>query len=231
MNRGPQPSRTCVGGFERSDSAPIRIPVSRFEPSPYDEPSCYPGLRPDYSYLFCGDHLRAGLLDVDAELQELGVAGFDERTAVLAYGSNACPSQLARKYDGCHAVFPMTLARAHDLAVVYSDHESAYGAVPATAVLSRGTRTEVFVAWLDPDQLEVQDRSEALNYERRPIDLTSHGLDVAGGRSPARAEIYVSTRGVFTFDGVVPGVAGVATTYRAGPLLTQAEARARWRST
>ncbi len=146
---------------------------------------------------------------------------------VLAYGSNASPAQLARKYRDatCSVVIPMTRGWARNLAVGYSDHETRYGAVPATPVMSSGVCTEVFVAWLDPEQLIDLDRSEARNYERRPFDLGVHELYVADGPQPIEVDVYVSTRGVFTHDRVTPGVAGIDTTYRAGPLLTQTEVR------
>jgi hypothetical protein len=203
-----------------------RVDLADFGPAPLDDWTCYPGRRPASSFVFCGDHLRVGHpLDVDGELSLLGASPLLERTAVLAYGSNACPMQLARKYEGFDGttVIPLTRGWAHDLAVVYSDHESRYGAVPATIMPSTGSRSEVFIAWLDREQLTAFDRSEGLNYERRSFDVRRHALRVVDGPRPVAVDVYVSTRGVFASDGVVPGVHGIDTTYRAGPLLTQAE--------
>jgi len=207
----------------------VRIDLDEFGPAPIDEPSCYPGLRTEYSFVFCGDHLRAlDRLDFDVELAALDAAPLASRRAVLAYGSNASPAQLRRKLGEatCSPVVPMTRAWAHRLAIGYSDHESRYGAVPATIVVDDDAVTEVFVAWLDPEQYGVFDRSEQLNYERRRFDVEVHRLYVADGPVPPSVDVYVSTRGVFAHDGVVPGVKGIDTSYRAGPLLTQAEVKA-----
>lgn len=200
--------------------------MSQFDPAPSVDPSCYPGRRPEHSYLLCGDHLL-GLdrLDFDVELARLRAPAVRDRHPVLAYGSNACPAQLLRKFGrlGCSVVVPVTRAWLQGFAVVYSDHVSRYGAVPATLVPSDDTCTEVFVAWLDADQLVVMDRTEQVNYRRTPVDLDAHDLHVADGPVPTRLDAYVSLRGVLRLDGRVPGLAGIETTYRDGPLLTQAE--------
>jgi hypothetical protein len=206
----------------------VRVELTEFEPAPLDDWSSYPGRRTEYSFVFCGDHLRAlDRLDFDAELSVLGAAPLADRTPVLAYGSNACPAQLQRKYEHatCSPVIPMTRGWARNLAIGYSDHESRYGAVPATTIVSEGVYTEVFIGWLDAEQFVELDESEARNYERRPLDLVAHELYVSDGPSPPRVEVYESMRGIFTYDGLTPGVKGIDTTYRAGPLLSQAEVR------
>jgi hypothetical protein len=207
---------------------PTRIELARFGAAPIDDPNCYPGSRPDCSYLFCGDHLLTAPIDFDAELAALGVPRLSERRAVLAYGSNACPAQLQRKFASaaCSSMVPMTRAWATNLAVGFSNHVTRYGAVPATIFVSEGTRTEVFVAWLDDEQFDVMDRSEARNYERRPFDLAVHPLDVADCPTPTVVDVYVSTRGLLSYNGTTPAVKGIDTTYT-GPLFTQAEAKAR----
>jgi hypothetical protein len=206
----------------------VRVELDEFGTAPLDDPLCYPGLRTEYSYVFCGDHLRAlDRIDFDVELAALGAAPLADRRPVLAYGSNACPAQLQRKYEqvACSPVVPMARAWAQNLAIGYSDHESRYGAVPATTIVSEGVHTEVFIAWLDAEQFVELDDSEARNYERRPLDLESHELYVADGPMPPAVDVYVSMRGVLTYDGLTPAVKGIDTTYRAGPLLSQAEVR------
>jgi hypothetical protein len=207
----------------------VRVELGEFGSAPIDDPSCYPGLRTEYSYVFCGDHLRAlDRIDFDVELAILEAAPLSARRAVLAYGSNACPAQLRRKLEGSHCspVIPMSRGWAQRLAIGYSDHESRYGAIPATVIVDDDAVTEVFVAWLDAEQFELFDRAERANHERRPFDLAAHALYVADAPMPTDVEVYVTTRGVFSHDGVVPGMKGIDTTYRAGPLLTQAEVKA-----
>ena len=206
----------------------VRVELDAFGPAPLDDWSCYPGLRTEYSYLFCGDHLRAlDRIDFDVELAAVGAPPLADRRAVLAYGSNACPAQLRRKYaeGDCSPFIPMVRAWASNLAVGYSDHESRYGAIPATVMASEGVHTEVFIAWLDAEQFDHLDRSEARNYERRSFDLAAHELYLADGPIPTAVDFYLSTHGVFSFGDVTPAVKGIDTTYRAGPLLTQREVR------
>ena len=146
---------------------------------------------------------------------------------MIAYGSNACPAQLAHKYDSTDQsnVVPMSRAWIDAMAIGYSDHLTTYGAVPANAFAEPGVQTEVFVAWLDIDQLSRLDGTEGHNYRRQLLDLDVHQLRVIDGPLLDCADIYFSTRGLFTVDGVTPGMAGVQTTYAAGPLLTQLEVR------
>src|SRR5437588_11460445 len=126
----------------------MRIEGSAFGSAPVDDPRCYPGQIPGYSYLLVRDAvypLEAGstgsLLEaLGASLLRLGVAPLEHRHPVLFYGSNAAPAQLARKYATSSAGFvvPAVLAVAQGLDVVYSSHVSPYGAVPATLIASPG---------------------------------------------------------------------------------------------
>jgi hypothetical protein len=85
----------------------------------------------------------------------------DGHHPVLAFGSNAAPEQLKRKYanhsDVCFAVTKATL---QDYDVVYSAHLTSYGAVPATLAPSPGTRLETWITWLDDDQLKHMHQTE-----------------------------------------------------------------------
>ena len=84
-----------------------------------------------------------------------------ERTPVLAYGSNASPSQLTRKYHRMvDAVVPVLRADIDDMDVVYSAHISRYGAIPATLAASSGTTLHTFVTWLSDAELAVMHASE-----------------------------------------------------------------------
>lgn len=208
----------------------LRVELAEFGPAPIDDPDCYPGLRTEFSFVFCGDHLRAlDRLDFDVELAALGAPLLGDRTPVLAYGSNASPAQLARKYrdTSSSSIIAMTRAWARDLAVGFSDHQARYGAVPAAVFAAPDTYTEVFVAWLDPEQLADLDATEGSAYDRVPFDLDAHPLYVADAPSPDRVEVYASRRDLLVLaDGTIPAMRGIDTSYRAGPLLSQAEVRA-----
>ena len=116
----------------------------------------YPFSRPDHSFLFADGAVRILAVErVDATLARWGAAPMAERTAVLAYGANAAPERLRRKFAG-HApgmVFPVLGARLFDFDIVYACHYSSYGALPATLAPSPGTVVEVAVTYLDPGQL------------------------------------------------------------------------------
>jgi hypothetical protein len=206
----------------------MQVHVDQFGPAPRDDWSCYPGHRPEFSYILCDEHVRRVEHDqFDAVLHDLGTETLEERHPVIAYGSNACPAQLAHKYrsTGRTHVIPMSRARIDGVAIGYSDHLTMYGAVPAKAFAVPGVQTEVFVSWLDPEQLSRLDRSEGHNYRRQSLDRDRYPLRIVDGPLLQCADIYYSTHALFTVDDVAPGMAGVQTTYVAGPSLTQVEVR------
>ena len=134
----------------------------------------YPFARPSGSFLFVdGDappllSLAGSLEDAEIEiggrpvpagrlLRQRGIAApapLAQRTPVLAYGANAAPERLRRKYAPLRpAVFPVLRARLHGFDIVHAAHVSSYGAVPATIERSPGTVCEIAVTWLDARQL------------------------------------------------------------------------------
>jgi hypothetical protein len=73
---------------------------------------------------------------------------------VLAFGSNAAPEQLQRKYlDWPEVRFVVSKATLRNYDVVYSAHLTSYGAVPATLAPSPGTMLQTWITWLDDEQL------------------------------------------------------------------------------
>ncbi len=113
----------------------------------------YPYDRPDQSYVYDDGEITA----FEAWSGEI-TAG---RTPVLAFGSNAAPEQLRRKFgDLAGTVIPIIQADLADFDVVYSAHLTAYGAVPATLAPSLGTTLHTWISWLDERQLERMHRSE-----------------------------------------------------------------------
>ena len=134
----------------------------------------YPFPRPGYSFLYVdgealpllslGESLEDAEVEVDGQpmaagsvLGQRGIAipaPISARTPVLAYGANAAPERLRRKFAPvAHAVFPVLEARLHDFDVVHAAHISSYGAVPATLAPSPGTVCELAITCLDERQL------------------------------------------------------------------------------
>ncbi len=134
-----------------------------------------------------------------------------ERTAMLAYGSNAAPEVLARKLSLSDQPVLVVPAWLDDFDVVYSAHISPYGAVPATLQRSPGTRVRVHVVYMTSAQIGLVDATEP-NYESVPIAggacrtddgeevdapgayLSRHGCLLEGGAEVALAAIEASGR-------------------------------------
>ena len=134
----------------------------------------YPFPRPGYSFLYLdgdalplrslGESLEEADVEIDGRcvsagslLRQRGIAApapMSLRTPVLAYGANAAPERLRRKFVPFgQAVFPVLQARLHDFDVVHADHISSYGAVPATIEHSAGTVCHIAITCLDDRQL------------------------------------------------------------------------------
>jgi hypothetical protein len=196
----------------------MRIEGGEFGAAPIDDPRCYPGQIPDYSYLLVGDvvhPLEAGstgrlLESLGDSLLRLGVAPLGDRHPVLFYGSNAAPAQLARKYGASSAdgVVPVVLGVVDGLDAVYSSHVSPYGAVPATLIASPGTSLSVHVGLLHDDQLGVLDQTEP-NYHRRTLSGRDYRASLAPGEALDSSTAYLSRHGALLLDGAPRRVAGV----------------------
>ena len=134
----------------------------------------YPFPRPGFSFLYVdGEAWRLNALggsleeaEVEVEersasagtlLRQRGLAApapLSQRTPVLAYGANAAPERLQRKFTPFGpATFPVLQARLHGFDVVHAAHISSYGAVPATIAPSPGTVCDIAITWLDDRQL------------------------------------------------------------------------------
>lgn len=198
-----------------------------------DRATAYPYAPPPHSYLFVngealeivdpgGDPVRDGRLRVDGRvapsaeaLEALGAAdaeGLDGRAPVLAYGSNAAPEQLARKYGGFagDVVIPVLRARLSGYDVVYSAHFTRYGAIPATLEPSAGTVAEVAVVFLTPGQLAVMHESEiaAVNYSYGRLSGLTLALDGAAPRDAAF--VYLTRYGSLALSGAPLALAAIA---------------------
>ncbi|WP_105969323.1 hypothetical protein [Streptomyces geranii] len=163
--------------------------------APRDHPLTYPGVWP----------AESGVLDGDTFLPLTLTRPFrlPDRVPVLAVGSNASPGQLRHKmaeYD-LHAPLPMTRARVTGIDVSVSAHVSLLGYVSASPVNAPGNVRELFVTWLDQDQLAVIDASEGVPVPTGPYDrvwLPSPDVTVeleSGERLPG-VYAYVNRHGV-----------------------------------
>lgn len=148
--------------------------MSAANAAPVETAKGYPFPRPGHSFLFVDgvalplhslpESLEDAEVEVEGRRRSAGnllrrrdmaaPAPLGQRTPVLAYGANAAPERLRRKFAPIRgAVFPVLEARLHDFDVVHAAHISSYGAVPATIERSPGTVCRIAITCLDARQL------------------------------------------------------------------------------
>ncbi len=145
---------------------------------PREEPLLYPGAWPRESGVLHGDRL----LPPDR-------LTYEDRTPVLAIGSNASPGQLRHKMAefGIESPLPMVRSRVTGLDVGVSAHVSRMGYVSASPVSAPGTVRELFLLWLDAEQLAVIDASEG-------VSMASGNFDRAWLPAPTYASSRATAR-------------------------------------
>ncbi|MFE6409460.1 hypothetical protein ACFVOR_21320 [Streptomyces sp. NPDC057837] len=160
--------------------------------APREHPLLYPGAWPADSGILHGDlFLPPGRL-VHAD-----------RTPVLAIGSNASPGQLRHKMRefGIRTPLPMVKARVTGVDAGVSAHVSRMGYVSASPIGAPDTVRELFVLWLDAEQLAVIDASEGApvpggNFDRAWLPAPDVRIDLADGTRLPGAYAYVNRHGV-----------------------------------
>ncbi|MDK1348874.1 hypothetical protein QNO09_37585 [Streptomyces sp. 378] len=160
--------------------------------APREHPLLYPGAWPADS----------GLLDGDRFLPPERLV-YEDRTPVIAIGSNGCPGQLRHKMAefGIRSPLPMVKARVTGVDAGVSAHVSRMGYVSASPVGAPETVRELFVLWLDAEQLAVIDASEGVpvpggNFDRAWLPSPDVRIDLADGTRLPGAYAYVNRHGV-----------------------------------
>nr|WP_033278398.1 hypothetical protein [Streptomyces sp. NRRL F-525] len=155
--------------------------------APREDPLCYPGEWPAESGLLVGDRL----LPLDDHVT------YEDRTPVLAIGSNASPGQLRHKMAefGITSPVPMVKVRVTGIDVGVSAHVSRVGYVSASPVKAPGVVRELFVTWFDARQLAVVDASERA-FDRTRLAGPEFRLEPESGVLPRDAYVYVNRNGV-----------------------------------
>lgn len=134
-----------------------RIPINKYPFSP----STYPGRRPRFSFFFTPRGIyRCNLGTLQKLLERGNLPSIDRRYAVLAYGSNACPGQLKRKFEG-HGLTNVPVLYGHltGAEAVYARRRTGAGYIPATLAATGGSRPS-WITLLAADQFEAMDASE-----------------------------------------------------------------------
>ena len=171
----------------------------------------YPYAIPEESYLWRGGEVTA----FDPVMRE-------NRTPVLAIGSNQSPDQLTRKF-GDTGEIPVQRGRLRDFDIYYSAHISAYGSVPAMLQRAPGAEATLSVNWLDDRQLDVMHGTElaAAKYKYAVIDDIGLALDC--GTNLDFVHLYVGVNGHLMHDGDAVALSAVPATGRRPRALTTAE--------
>lgn len=162
----------------------------------------YPFGHPRKSYLFCDGAPRP---------LERPAAAVRGRTPVIASGSNAAPSQLAKKYGDFErgAEIPVTRVDIQDFDSVYNAHITSYGSVPATLFPSPGTVLETFITWLDDFELDVMHKTEHPGINYHFMELGNLSLEADGIGVLDAAFAYISVPGCLSHDGAPVSLAEV----------------------
>ena len=133
------------------------------------------------------------------------------RIPVIACGSNASPQRLKQKFDRDlpGAVVPTFRVTLTNYTVVFAAKFTEYGSVPATLAYTPGTRSDVYVNLLTPDQLGIMDGTETLgvSYDRPVLDDAA--VEAEDGSVFQHVHAYISRHGCFTPHGKPVSLAGV----------------------
>jgi hypothetical protein len=167
------------GAFSR------KIPIGRYPITP----GTYPGRRPCFSFFFTPQGIyRVKLRALNLFLASLNLPPISERYAVLAYGSNACPSQLLQKKL---TTIPVLYGRLTGATAVYAHRLTQKGYVPATLARKKGTRSS-WINLLTKEQLSAMDRSEGRPESYLLTELKNVCFDVGRSRvTPLYAYVEV----------------------------------------
>jgi hypothetical protein len=146
------------------------------------------------------DHMVLTLQELVDRLgiEPTGLSG--PRTALLAFGSNASPWQLRRKFSTTrNAILPVLQAWLLDFDIVYSAHFSLYGAIPANIRSSPGTKVSAFVTYFTDQQLKRLHESESNNYDL--AELFDVDLQIEWIGQVSSIKCYLSRHGCLQRDG------------------------------
>ncbi|MCX2954535.1 hypothetical protein [Lentzea sp. NEAU-D7] len=147
------------------------------------------------------DFLRGILPEVGGKLPP----SINERHAVIAYGSNRAPSALAQNFSNGlstrhRTAIPVIKAILPDFEVVHAAHYERNGNQPATIQYAAGARAEVFVTFLDDEDLMLMHAAEGLD-PASPLSwyhyakLSDINLQLVGGPTLASAFAYIDNYG------------------------------------
>jgi hypothetical protein len=172
------------------------------------------------------DGAKATAREVVRELAGCEVTPAIDLVPVIAYGSNASPAALRRKFASCDGpvAFPVLVAELRGFDVVYSAHFTSYGALPATLVASPGTSVRLALMLLPRELLAHLNGGEAIGVNYRLERLDGIDLRVARGARRRSALAYRSLWGPLIHDGRPLALAAAPASGRCFPAVDETEA-------
>jgi hypothetical protein len=207
----------------------IRALTATVPPRPYEAAALeravgYPWARPRGSYRLTGSGVEL-LEELTAGEREQALGEFVSdgagRLPVLAFGSNAAPETLERKFahfpdEDDREVLALT-GRLHDFDVGAAAQPAIYGSMPATLFPSPGTEVCATLLWVTQAQFAQLAWSE-LNYRLGKLRTR---FDVDDGTTFDEVLAFVSRFGAFCVDGRPVALAAIPATGRTAEALTQ----------
>lgn len=188
-----------------------------------------------YPYEFLGkDPLSDGtikvggkVVQVDSFLNELGRSKqqakpdpMTKRTPIIAYGSNAAVSALKRKFISEKfargwAIIPVLKGTMKNFEIVHAAHfVPVNGSFPAGIAYNAGAESEVWMTFLDAQEMERMHASEGIDTDS-PESWYSYGrldnvkIQIPGWREMTSAFVYVDNYGALKVDGKTAPLAKV----------------------
>ena len=167
------------------------------------------------------------LIQVDQFLKELtkvkNLATPDpiiKRTPILAYGSNAAVSALKRKFISDKfsrgwAIIPVLKGSIKNFEVVHAAHfVPVNGSFPAGIAYSAAAESEVWLTYLDAQEMERMHASEGIDFDS-PESWYSYGrldnikIRIPGWRELSSVFVYIDNYGALMIDGKAAALAKV----------------------
>lgn len=185
----------------------------------------YPWARPARSYVLRGEHVELFDDMAEAERRQTVVAFARDRHPILAFGSNAAPSALTRKFahfaDDRDQEILVLAGDLHEFDVGPAATVAAYGALPATLFASPGTAVRAAVLYTTAAQATQLTWSE-LSYFFGRLDDVRFEVDEADVEITA-VLAYASRFGTFSPGGERVALAAVPARGRTAAPRTQRE--------
>lgn len=202
-----------------------QMPPRAYEVELFTRAVGYPWARPGGSYRLkdAGVELLADLNTKDRQRVVHQFASADNgRSPLLAFGSNAAPEVLERKFahfsEATDREVLVLTGGLDDFDVGAAAQPTMYGSMPATLFPSPGTRVSAAMLWVSPAQF-VQLAWSEITYRlgrlrtRFEVDESSEGFD--------EVFAFVSRFGAFCIDGAPVALAAIPAVRRTADALTQ----------